>query len=114
MKDETIRLYEYLGRRFSRVKIVYSSRGFHIHVFDDAYKLGVTEREALARDVKARGFHIDTWVTVGDMRLIRLPYGLNGLVSRIMIPLDKSEIQPFDPSNDQRCVPKFLDIQLRS
>ncbi|MEM3729071.1 MAG: DNA primase [Candidatus Bathyarchaeia archaeon] len=115
VKDETIRLYEYLGRRFSRVKIVYSGRGFHIHVFDDdAYKLGVTEREALARDVKARGFSIDTWVTTGDMRLIRLPYSLNGLVSRIVIPLDKSEMQPFDPSNDRRCVPKFLDIQLKS
>lgn len=115
VRDETLRLYEYLEKQFSRLKIVYSGRGFHLHVFDnEAYKLKVTEREVIAVDVKTKGFHIDTWVTVGDMRLIRLPYSLNGLVSRIVIPLDKMEMERFDPSSDQRCIPNFLKNQLRS
>jgi len=114
VKDEAIRLYEYLEKQFSHLKIVYSGRGFHIHVFDNrAYRLKAAEREAIAGDVKAKGFHIDTWVTVGDMRLIRLPYSLNGLVSRIAIPLDKKEMEQFDPSSDQRCIPNFLKNQLR-
>jgi len=109
VKDETFRLYEYLEKRFSLLKIVYSGRGFHIHVFDhDAYELKMAEREIIAGDVKAKGFHIDKWVTVGDMRLIRLPYTLNGLVSRIVTPLDKMELERFDPISDQRCMPNFL------
>ena len=109
VKDETLRLYEYLEKRFSLLKIVYSGRGFHIHVFDNcAYELKIAEREVIAVDVKAKGFHIDKWVTVGDMRLIRLPYTLNGLVSRIVIPLDKMELERFDPISDQRCIPNFL------
>lgn len=115
VKDETVRLYEYLEKRFSHLKIVYSGRGFHLHVFDNkAYALKVTAREAIAKEVKAKGFHIDPWVTVGDMRLIRLPYSLNGLVSRVVIPLDKMEIEQFDPSTDQRCLPNFLKNQSRS
>lgn len=115
VKDETVRLYEYLEKRFSHLKIVYSGRGFHLHVFDkNAYELKVTEREVIAGDVKAKGFHIDTWVTLGDMRLIRLPYSLNGLVSRIVIPLDKKEMERFDPSSDRRCLPNFLRNQHRS
>ena len=112
VKDETIMLYEHLAEQFSNLRVVYSGRGFHIHVLDkDAYNLDRKGREAIANEVNSKGFHIDAWVTTGDMRLIRLPYSLNGLVSRIVIPLDKLELEGFDPANDTRCVPKFLKLR---
>jgi DNA primase catalytic subunit len=58
--------------------------------------------------VKAKGFGIDEWVTAGEMRLIRLPYSLHGLVSRIVLPLKKSELERLNPVSDVRCIPKFL------
>jgi DNA primase catalytic subunit len=109
VKEQALSLYEYLEKEFSQLRIVYSGRGFHIHVFDpEAYALSATERRALARAVKAKGFGIDEWVTVGEMRLIRLPYSLHGLVSRIVLPVTKSELERFNPVSNARCLPKFL------
>lgn len=109
VKQETIRLCELLMNRFSKVKAVYSGRGFHLHVLDQqAYSLSGEERLELAKAVKKEGFHIDEWVTSGEMRLIRLPFSLNGLVSRIALPLAKDEIRSFDPVHDKRCLPKYL------
>ena len=109
VKEQAVHLYEYLEKQFSELRIVYSGRGFHIHVFDpEAYALSDKQRLELAQKVKAEGFAIDEWVTAGEMRLIRLPYSLNGLVSRIVLPLEKSEVERFNPVNDARCTPKFL------
>ncbi|MEM2968631.1 MAG: DNA primase small subunit domain-containing protein [Candidatus Bathyarchaeia archaeon] len=109
VKEQASRLYEYLANQFSNMKIVYSGRGFHIHVFDEeAYALSPKERRQIARKVKEKGFQIDEWVTAGGMRLIRLPYSLHGLVSRIVVPVEKSELARFDPVHDERCIPKFL------
>lgn len=109
VKQQAIGLYEYLERQFAQLCVVYSGRGFHVHVFDpEAYRLITQERQKIAQTVKAAGFEIDEWVTTGEMRLIRLPYSLNGLVSRIVVPLKKTEIEKFDPIHDARCVPKFL------
>jgi DNA primase catalytic subunit len=109
VKKEAISLYEFLNYKFSDLKAVYSGRGFHIHVFDkEAYKLTPDERLNLARQTKKEGFHIDEWVTSGEFRLIRLPYSLNGLVSRIALPLKKDELESFDAVNDERCLPQFL------
>ena len=109
VKKEAIGLYEFLANRFSEVKAVYSGRGFHLHVLDQqAYLLNTQERADLAQQVKKAGFHIDEWVTSGEMRLIRLPYSLNGLVSRIVLPLTKDELESFDAIHDERCLPKFL------
>ena len=109
VKEEAVRLHEYLASRFSDLRIVYSGRGFHIHVFDpEAYKLNTKQRLMVAQEVKRKGFHVDEWVTSGEMRLIRLPYSLNGLVSRIVLPLRKGELESFDPITDERCLPKFL------
>ncbi|MCL4429416.1 MAG: hypothetical protein M1167_01570 [Chloroflexi bacterium] len=78
-------------------------------MFDqDACKLTSQERLGLAQEVKQAGFHIDEWVTSGEYRLIRLPYSLNGLVSRIVLPLKKEELESFDAVHDSRCRPKFL------
>jgi DNA primase catalytic subunit len=108
VKQQAIGLYEYLETEFSTVKLVYSGRGFHVHVLDkDTYSLDEKKRREIARSVKLRGFAIDEWVTIGEMRFIRLPFSLNGLVSRIVTPLLKSEVERFDPVHDERCVPKF-------
>jgi DNA primase catalytic subunit len=111
IKEQALDVYTYLRTFFSLMKIVYSSRGYHIHVFDaHAYKMSSKERRQFAETVKAKGFPIDEWVTAGDMRLIRLPYSLHGLVSRIAMPLGFDELRKFDPVNDENCVPKFLKV----
>ena len=110
VKQEAIGLFDLLKSRFSEVKAVFSGRGFHLHVFDKkAYTLSEKERSDLAEQVKNSGFHIDYWVTSGEMRLIRLPYSLNGLVSRIVLPLTKGELESFDAVHDEQCLPKFLN-----
>jgi DNA primase small subunit len=112
VKQEAIRLYENLEGKFSNIKIVYSGRGFHIHILDlQAYSLDSKQRLKIAQEIKREGFPIDEWVTSGEMRLIRLPYSLNGLVSRIVLPLSKAELESFDPITDERCIPKFLGKQ---
>ena len=109
VKQQAVGLHEFLEKQFSQLCVVYSGRGFHIHVFDEeACALSTKERGQIAKIVKEKGFEIDEWVTAGEMRLIRLPYSLNGLVSRIAVPLKKSEIEKFDPVHDLRCVPAFL------
>ena len=109
VKKEAIQLYEFLATRFSEVRVVYSGRGFHLHVLDKkAFVLTSQERLEIAQQVKQEGFHIDEWVTSGEMRLIRLPYSLNGLVSRIALPLTKEEMETFDAVHDERVLPRFL------
>ena len=113
VKQEAIRLYEFFMNRFSEVRVVYSGRGFHLHILDQqAYLFDTKERLNLAQQLKSAGFHIDEWVTSGEMRLIRLPYSLNGLVSRIVLPLTKGELESFDALHDERCLPKFLSKKL--
>lgn len=112
-KDQTVRLYEYLEQRVSELRVVYSGRGFHIHVFDPkTYVISKKQRRLLAKKVKEEGFSIDEWVTTGEMPLIRLPYSLHGMVSRIVLPLEKKEIAEFNPINDARCIPVFLKSEL--
>jgi DNA primase catalytic subunit len=109
VKQEAIGLYVFLEKRFFDLRVVYSGRGFHLHVLDPkAYNLTAEERLTLAHQVKKAGFHIDDWVTSGEFRLIRLPHSLNGLVSRIVLPLKKDELESFDALHDKRCLPKFL------
>jgi len=109
VKDETAKLYEELEKRFLDMRIVYSGRGFHIHVFDkETFTWSYRKRKGLAKKLKAEGFLIDEWVTSGGMRLIRLPYSLHGMVSRIVVPVDVKELESFDPVKDLRCVPRFL------
>jgi DNA primase catalytic subunit len=114
-KQQTAGLYEYLEKHFSDLRVVYSGRGFHIHVFDQtAFQLITKQRTELAERVKAKGFEVDAWVTAGEMRLIRLPYSLHGMVSRIVLPLEKNEVEKFNPVTDKRCIPAFLKRGLTS
>ena len=115
IKQEAIGLYEFLKKRFCDVIVVYSGRGFHLHVLDPkACLLSTKERLKLAKQVKQTGFHIDEWVTSGEYRLIRLPFSLNGIVSRIALPLKKDELESFDAVHDERCLPKFLGKEATS
>jgi DNA primase catalytic subunit len=109
VKEQTVRLWERLEKTYAHLRVTYSGRGFHLHVLDQkTYGLSSKERAVLAEQIKKEGFSIDTWVTEGEMRLIRLPYSLHGMVSRIAIPLQKKEIEKFNPLTDERCIPEFL------
>jgi len=109
VKEETRRLYEELRKKFTHLRVVYSGRGFHIHVFDsEPFTWKRRQRRFLARELKKKEFLIDEWVTTGGMRLIRLPYSLHGMVSRVAVPIDVAELERFDPVTDARCLPKFL------
>ena len=102
-----IRLAEKMKKDFKKVKLVYTGRGCHVHVFDtNAYGLTLMERIKLNKKLKK--YAIDPWVSEGNMHLIRLPYSLNGLVSRIVIPLTLNEAKKFNPATNRKTIPKFL------
>jgi DNA primase catalytic subunit len=108
-RQEAVQLVEILSRRFTQISLVYSGRGFHIRVTDEETVFwNRKKRLAVVRSLTKKGFLMDEWVPAGGMRLIRLPYSLNGLVSRIAIPLAKNELGVFDPTTDVRTIPKFL------
>lgn len=105
IKKNTFTLFEELNQQYNDVRIVFSGRGFHIHVFDESVRnKNLQERKEIAETYNKYG--IDKWVTTGEMRLIRLPYSLNGFSSRIVMPIKKTELKDFDPSI--QAVPKFI------
>lgn len=109
-RQETVEILEALSREFALLRVVYSGRGFHLHILDDQTLFWTRKRRMqLVRSLTRLGFVLDEWVPAGGMRLIRLPYSLNGLVSRIAIPLRSREVEAFDPVTDERCLPRFLD-----
>jgi DNA primase catalytic subunit len=109
LRENAVGLLDELKSDYKRMKVTYSGRGFHIHVFDEnAYRMSRKERGELADQI-AKSFPIDEWVTEGESHLIRLPFSLNALVSRIVLPLEKKELDRFDPIKDGRCVPHFLN-----
>jgi len=58
--------------------------------------------------MKNEGYPIDEWVTTGGMRLIRLPYSLHGMVSRVVVPLTIGQLERFDPLRSSICIPRFM------
>src|SRR5436190_1100930 len=106
IRRQAAELFDELARRWSRLRIVFSGRGFHVHVFDaDAFRLSRKERGGIAASL-ARRYAIDEWVTSGEMRLIRLPLSLHGMVSRIVIPVPRRRLESFS-YDDPRAVPRF-------
>src|SRR5207253_10336405 len=92
--------------RWSRLRLVFSGSGFHVHVFDaDAFRLSRKERGGIAASL-ARRYAIDEWVTSCEMRLIRLPLSRHGMVSRIVIPVPRRRLESFS-YDDPRAVPRF-------
>lgn len=109
IRDKTIQMYERLTDLFSELSVVYSGRGFHIHVFDPETSVWPRrERRRLALKMKNEGYPIDEWVTTGGMRLIRLPYSLHGMVSRVVVPLTIGQLERFDPLRSSICIPRFM------
>ncbi len=105
-RRQAVELHDALSKEWSRLAVVYSGRGFHVHVFDtEAYRLTKHERTLIASRY-ARRFAIDEWVTTGEMRLIRLPYSLHGMVSRIVVPVPRGSLDTFR-YNDPRATPAF-------
>lgn len=111
VKEETEKLYEELLSTFSKLEIIYSGRGFHIHVLDeDSLRWSYNKKKKFANKIKNQGFLIDEWVTSGSIRLIRLPFSLHAMVSRVVTPLTLSELESFNPLKDERCIPNFLKL----
>ena len=95
VRHQAADLFDDLARTWSDLRIVYSGRGFHVHVFDqDAFRMSRSQRGRIAKRY-ARRFAIDEWVTSGEMRLIRLPYSLHGMVSRVVVPIPRRALERF-------------------
>ncbi|MBS7650577.1 MAG: DNA primase [Candidatus Bathyarchaeia archaeon] len=109
VRMKTVELYERLSSLFTDISAVYSGRGFHLHIFDpETLTWSFRERRRLASKIRREGYPIDEWVTAGGMRLIRLPYSLHGMVSRIVTPLTLRQLECFDPVKSRICIPKFI------
>lgn len=94
--------------QYESVGVVYSGRGFHVVVDDErAYAVSGTERRHIARRL-ARRYAIDEWVTEGSSRLLRLPYSLNGIVSRKCMQIEEErDLVEFDPRSSDMVLPGF-------
>jgi len=104
-------MYRELKQTYSKLRVIYSGCGFHIHVLDsDAKYLKRAERSALAKRC-AKRFPIDEWITAGNIKLIRLPYTLHGMISRICVPIDPNELETFNPINYGPAEPRFLTFE---
>jgi DNA primase catalytic subunit len=109
VRRQAFELGSELSERYDKVGIVYSGRGFHVVVDDEsAYGLTRKERTSIARNV-ARRYSIDEWVTIGDSRLMRLPYSLNALVSRKCMNMKLGrDLLKFDPRISREVTPQFM------
>lgn len=108
VRKQAVLLSEELSKDYRSVEVVYSGRGFHVVVGDESgYILTTRERRSLARRI-GRRYSIDEWVTAGGSRLLRLPFSLNGLVSRkCVIIRDLRDLLGFDPRSSNLVVPVF-------
>jgi len=108
IREKAIELLDEIRSEYSDVKVTYSGRGYHVHVRDRrAFLMSRKERKEFARQIGHR-YPIDEWVTEGESHLIRLPFSLNGLVSRIVLPLRENQLWHFDPVTNGRCIPDFV------
>ncbi|MBN1678142.1 MAG: DNA primase [Candidatus Thermoplasmatota archaeon] len=109
VRKQAMELASELRREYDRVGMVYSGRGFHVVVDDErAYALSRSERKKVAR-IFGRRYAIDEWVTEGGSRLLRLPYSLNGLVSRKCVIIEEErDLVEFDPRSSDMVLPGFV------
>jgi DNA primase catalytic subunit len=109
VRRQAVDLASELRREYDSVGVVYSGRGFHVVVGDEgAYTLSRAERTKIARRFSRR-YAIDEWVTEGGSRLLRLPYTLNGLVSRKCMPIEEErDLVEFDPRISDMVLPGFV------
>jgi DNA primase catalytic subunit len=106
IRRQAASLADEAARRWSAVRVVYSGRGFHVHIMDrQAFRLTRRERLRTAKSF-GRRYAIDEWVTSGEMRLIRLPYSLHGMVSRVVVPVPRSELARFRYDSSRAAPPR--------
>ncbi len=109
LRRKALSMLDELQQTYSKLRVVYSGRGFHVHVFDeDTLYLSPEERQAIAHDI-AKRYPIDEWVTAGNIKLIRLPHTLHGMISRICIPLEHNEVATFNPVSCRAAIPRYLE-----
>ncbi|MDY6776868.1 MAG: DNA primase small subunit domain-containing protein [Candidatus Nanohaloarchaea archaeon] len=105
---ETRQLYSFLQNHFSDLRLVYSGRGFHIHVEDEsAFAMDREDRRELAGKA-AKEFPIDRKITAGEKDLIRMPGSLHGLVSRVVTEVEVSDLNRPLQILESRAVPRFV------
>ncbi len=106
--QETIKVAKILREKhgFNDLTFVYSGRGFHLRVHDKgSEKLKFSERNAINDTLK--GLPIDRWVSGGFSKLMRLPFSLHGVVSRVCTPIKEDELHSIDTEN-RKFLPTFL------
>ncbi|MDI9644205.1 MAG: DNA primase [Candidatus Verstraetearchaeota archaeon] len=108
--DETLRLYKELKEMgFKDLATVFSGRGFHIHVNDaSTLKMSFEERGAISDNLLKKGIPLDKWVTDGEARLARAPYSLNGIVSKVCLPIRIEDIRINNYWKESPFLPDFM------
>jgi len=111
VRRQAAELASELRKEYEHVVVVFSGRGFHVVVDDeDAYDMTKTDRRNLSRQI-GRRLELDEWVTEGGSRLMRLPYSLNGIVSRkCMIIKREKDLVKFDPRTSELVLPAFTRL----
>lgn len=111
VRRQAVAMHQELRKRFRDVHVVFSGRGFHLVVYDqEAYLLSRKERRKMAKDF-SKNYDIDEWVTEGTSRLMRLPFSLNAIVSRLCIEIHGERgLKEFDLRNTGQAIPKFARL----
>lgn len=107
--QETKSLYGFLETHFDQLSLVYSGRGFHIHVGDEAgFRMDREDRRELASKVRME-FPVDEAVTAGEKDLIRMPGSLHGLVSRVVTEIEPRHLDDPERVLHSLSVPEFIE-----
>ena len=101
-------LYDLLENHFEKIHLIFTGRGYHIHVRDDfIFEMKPQEREVLANKVNKK-FGIDITLTTGQRDIAKLPGSLNGLVSRKVIELKPKDLDDPEKIYLEKSLPNFI------
>jgi DNA primase catalytic subunit len=106
--SETKDMYNLISKHFSQIALIYSGRGFHMHINVSDFVLKPEEKTKLVEMLK-KEYPIDPWVTLSK-NLIRLPESLHGLVSRKCIEISLKELDDIDEVINEKAVPHFAIV----
>ncbi|MFB6076792.1 MAG: hypothetical protein ABEK12_01525 [Candidatus Nanohaloarchaea archaeon] len=108
---QTRQLAAFLRTHFDEMQIVYSGRGFHIHIADDAGFM-MDREDRIELQTKVSGEFPVSRVTTADDDLVRMPGSLHGLVSRVVTPIGIDDLDDPAAIIRSRSVPGFLRAQV--
>ena len=93
----TMELLEYTKQFSFKPEVIYSGRGFHITVKNKGLDWTLEKRQEFLNALPEKfQIPIDPWVTRGNIRFLRLPFSLHGLVSRVVTPIKPSDLESTD------------------